>query len=161
MFCLDFGCAFVVHHLLASRLSDRTQCAPAFTFGSGALAGGVAAVVLYPFDIVRMTTVAAGTSHFAASTIPFMSVYLGVYFLQPRVERRAKPLQHKAGWALAATSAAAAVELPFDRAKIAMAGSLRSAAAASALRVPLGAALLLAYDQILSGSSERRASDAG
>ena len=126
MFCLDFACAFAVHGLLASRFSDRTQCEPAFAFGSGALAGGVAAVLLYPFDVVRMSTVARGTSHFALSTIPFMSVYLGVYFSQPRLERRAKPLRVKAGWALASTAAAAAAELPFDRAKIAMAGdSLR------------------------------------
>ena len=156
MFCLDYACAFFVHNLLASRFCDDTQCHPVFSFGSGALAGGAAAVALYPFDIVRQSTVAAGTSHFAFSSIPFMGVYLGIYFAQPLHERRAKPFATKAGWALAATSAATAVELPFDRAKIQIVGGLPRAAAASALRVPLGAALLLAYDQILSTTSERR-----
>merc|ERR1740117_689861 len=95
-----------------------------------------------------MTTVPTGTSHFAASTVPFMSVYLGVYFAaRPHHDGS---LRSNAGCALASTAAAAAVELPFDRAKIAITGSVRSAALTSALRVPLGAAPLLAYDQVLS-----------
>tara|TARA_B110001452_G_scaffold262573_1_gene262776 strand:- start:682 stop:1182 length:501 start_codon:yes stop_codon:yes gene_type:complete len=157
MFCLDYAVAFVAHYWLASRRSEWLQSHPAFTFSSGAVAGGVAAVVLYPFDIVRMTTVPAGTSHFAFSTMPFMSVYLGLYFLQPREERLRKSLGAKAGWALASTATAAVAELPFDKAKVSISGgSVRSAALATALRVPLGAALLLAYDQILSSAGVGR-----
>mmetsp|Transcript_1590 Transcript_1590/g.3373 ORF Transcript_1590/g.3373 Transcript_1590/m.3373 type:complete len:159 (-) Transcript_1590:171-647(-) len=155
MFCLDYACAFFVHYALASPWSEATQAHPAFTFGSGAVAGAAAAIALYPFDIVRQTTVAPGSSHFAFSTIPFMSAYLGIYFMQPYSERQAKPFKTKVGWALGATSVAAAVELPFDSAKISISGTLRSAALATALRVPLGSALLLAYDQILSSANKR------
>ena len=161
MFCLDYACAFFVHSILASRFDDGTQCHPVFAFASGGFAGGVAAIALWPFDVVRQTTVAPGTSHFAFSSIPFMSVYLGIYFLQHREDRCAKPIGEKAQIAVVATSAAAAAELPFDRAKIAIAGNLRSAALASALRVPLGAGLLLAYDQILSSRSLRRRAPSG
>ena len=157
MFCLDFAAAFVVHYNLASRVSESTQSNCMFTFSSGALAGGLSAIVLYPFDFVRMSTVAPGTSHFAFGTVPFMSIYLGCYFLQPITDRQNKPLANKVCWAMAATSLAAVVETPFDRAKISMVGgSLRTAAVASALRVPLGSALLLAYDQILSAAPSNR-----
>ena len=157
MFCLDYAAAFFVHYAMASRCSESTQSHPLFAFTSGGLSGATAAIALYPFDIVRMTTIAPGASHFAFSTIPFMSAYLGLYFLQPLSERRKKPLKTKVGWALGATSVAAAVEFPFDRAKHSIAGSLRSAAAANALRIPLGSALLLAYDQILSSSQPSKA----
>ena len=73
-------------------------------------------------DIVRMSTTPAGASHFAFGTAPFMSAYLGLYFLQPLKDRQSKPLSQKAGWAVAATASAVAVELPFDKAKINMAG---------------------------------------
>ena len=54
---------------------------------------------------------------------------------------------------MASTATAAVAELPFDKAKVSISGgSVRSAAVATALRVPLGAALLLAYDQILSSA---------
>lgn len=158
MFCLDYAVAFCAHYAIASNVSESTQCHPLFTFPVGAAAGGIAAVLLYPFDIVRQSTVAPGQSHFAFSTVPFMAAYIGIYFLQPRWERDAKPLGERALWAVGATAAAAAAELPFDRSKIAITGgNLRSAAVANGLRVPLGAALLLAYDQILSSTSRRRA----
>jgi hypothetical protein len=115
MFCLDFAAAFIIHYQLAARFDPSTQSNPLFTFTSGALSGAAAAVALYPFDIVRQMTVAPGTSHFAFSTIPFMTAYLGIYMLQPQGERQQKPFKHKLAWALASTTAAAAVELPFDR----------------------------------------------
>ena len=95
MFCLDYAISFVAHYALASRCGDDTASNPLFTFTSGAVAGRIAAIVLYPFAIVRMTTVPAGTSHFAMSTVPFMSVYLGFYFTPPPHERRDKPLSAK------------------------------------------------------------------
>ena len=158
MFCLDYAVAFFAHCSVASNFSESTQSHPLFTFPAGALAGGIAAVALYPFDIVRQVAVSPGHSSFAFSTIPFMTAYLGMYFLQPHSERRRKPLQEKTLWALGSTSVAAAVELPFDRAKINITGgTLRSAAVANGLRVPLGAALLLAYDQVLSAASSQKA----
>ena len=42
-----------------------------------------------------------------------------------------------------------------------MAGGARRAALTSGLRVPLGAALLLAYDQIVTSGSKRRAMQMG
>ena len=107
-----------------------------------------------------MSTTPVGTSHFAFGTAPFMSVYLGLYFLQPLTDRQSKPLSHKVGWAVASTASAVAVELPFDKAKISMAGGVRRAALTSGLRIPLGAALLLAYDQIVTSGSKRRAAHA-
>ena len=158
MFCLDYAAALVAHFALSSQVSEDAQAHPLFTFPAGAIAGGFAAVALYPFDIVRQSTVAPGQSHFAFSTIPFMTCYLGIYFLQPRRERVAKPLQERTLWALGSCSAAAAAELPFDKAKIAMTGgTLRSAAIANGLRVPLGSAILLAYDQIVSTATSREA----
>jgi hypothetical protein len=145
MFCLDFAAAFIVHYQLASRFDLSTQSNPLFTFSSGALSGFTAAVALYPFDIVRQMTVAPGTSHFAFSTIPFMTAYLGIYMLQPQVERQQKPFKNKLAWAFASTSVAAAVEFPFDKAKHSMAGSLRAAALANAFRIPLGSLMLIAY----------------
>jgi hypothetical protein len=145
MFCLDFAAAFIVHFQLASRFDLSTQSHPLFTFSSGCLSGFTAAVALYPFDIVRQMTVAPGTSHFAFSTIPFMTAYLGIYMLQPQVERQQKPFKNKLAWAFASTSVAAAVEFPFDKAKHSMAGSLRAAALANAFRIPLGSLMLIAY----------------
>ena len=160
MFCLDFAAAFIVHYQLASRFDISTQSSPLFTFTSGFLSGAASAVALYPVDIVRQMTVAPGTSHFAFSTIPFMTAYLGIYLLQPQKERQQKPFKDKLGWALASTTVAAAVEFPFDRAKHNMAGSFRTAALTNALRIPLGSLMLIAYDQMLSAGNDRRVAKA-
>lgn len=143
MFCLDLAAAFIIHYQLASRVDVSTQSKPVFAFTSAALSGAAAAVALYPFDVVRQMSVAPGTSHFAFSTIPFMTAYLGIYLLQPHDERRQKPLKDKLAWSLAATTVAAAVEFPFDKAKHNMAGGFRAAALANALRIPLGSLMLI------------------
>ena len=44
---------------------------------------------------------------------------------------------------------AAAVELPFDRAKMAIAGNMRNAIGTTALRIPLASLLLVSYDHVL------------
>ena len=161
MFCLDYVLAFTSHYAFCAVAVDERGLAlpasvlshPLFTAPSGFLSGIVAAVLLWPVDVVRMHSVPAGTSHFAFSTIPFMTAYLGIYFgCQGGADaRRRTPLAVKLGYATAATATAAFVELPFDKAKIAMSGgTLRRAAIANGLRVPLGAGLLVAYDQIYS-----------
>jgi hypothetical protein len=160
MFCLDFAAAFIIHYQLASRVDVSTQSKPVFAFTSAALSGAAAAVALYPFDVVRQMSVAPGTSHFAFSTIPFMTAYLGIYLLQPHDERRQKPFKGKLAWSLAATTVAAAVEFPFDKAKHNMVGGFRAAALANALRIPLGSLMLIAYDQILSAGNHRRGPNA-
>ena len=160
MLCLDYGVAFFAHYHLSRFISDdlpnddvggaeTRNPHPLLMFSSGALSGVFAAVVLYPIDLVRQSTVPKGHSHFSYSTIPFMTIYLGFYFSQPG-NRRDKSLSEKLTWAVPATTAAALAELPFDKAKIAMIGSLRTAGAAALIRVPLGTALLLIYDHILS-----------
>jgi hypothetical protein len=148
-------------------------------FIAGGISGLAAAVALYPFDFVRMTTTKGG-SHFAASTIPYMSMYIGenqtslaepsaktasyqmpgVYFLNPgranEIESdEPQPFSSKVAWALGAASCASAIEFPFDRSKHQMLGSMRNAAFAAALRVPLGALLLIGYDQIHARGMER------
>ena len=159
MFCLDYVLAFASHYALCALAVDERGLAlpsallshPLFTAPSGFAAGAAAAVLLWPIDVVRMHSVPAGTSHFAFSTIPFMTVYLGVYFgcQGSAAMRRRTPLASKLGYATVATATAALAELPFDQAKIAMSGgTLRRAALANGLRVPLGAGLLVAYDQI-------------
>ena len=121
---------------------------PGVTFSVGAVSGACTACCLYPFDIVRMASVSAGRSHFAWSTIPFTSFFLGIYFWRRDVNRG---FSHRFGWALASTGIASAAELPFDYAKLRLMGGIKSAAMASALRVPLGSFMLVAYDHMLNG----------
>jgi len=77
-----------------------------------------------------------------------MSCFLGMYFWQRKADG---DLRHRLGWAVTSTTIASVVEFPFDHAKHKMLGSLRSAALTSAIRIPLGAFLLLVYDQVLTG----------
>ena len=161
MFCLDYALAFFSHSLLSRFFLDpgSPSCSSKtlIHFPLGAMSGLTAAVCLYPFDIVRMTTVGKGASHFAFSTIPFMSMYLGVYFIRDSETRMKEPFMNKICWATAATGLAAVVELPFDTAKINInGGNLKSAAMTSGMRIPLGALLLIAYDQVVTGIDRRR-----
>jgi hypothetical protein len=139
-------------HCNDSNAGQRTRIIlsekPYYAFGLGAVAGSAAAVGLYPFDIVRAMSVAKNQSSFAFSTIPFMTVYLGLYFSRDRLAGESPST--KFSNALLASCAAALCELPFDHAKVNISGGSRwTAAAATALRVPLAAALLVAYDRIL------------
>ncbi|KAG8462948.1 hypothetical protein KFE25_001721 [Diacronema lutheri] len=166
MFCLDFavsffahrGVCFCSHSLFGFPATDGLACnlPLPFALASGAASGAIAAVALYPFDLVRMYTVGPGQSHFAKGTIPFMAVYLGVWSAHknaPGEERR--PLGARFRLALGSTALATLAELPFDLSKHNISGGLRSAAMVSVLRVPLGALLLLCYDEIASGSAGR------
>lgn len=153
IFCLDFAFAFALH-ALGVRAADRRL---AFTeqgrhigwiFGSSAAAGLGSATLLYPFDIVRQTTVPSGARYgsFAVSTIPYMAVYMGCYFAL-RDERA--PIARKLAIAAGASTLAAAAELPFDRAKLAISGSARMALLTTGLRIPLASLLLVSYDHVL------------
>ena len=61
MFCLDYALAFFFHSLLSRFFLDPGSPSSSSTtlihFPLGAISGIAAAVCLYPFDIVRMTTV--------------------------------------------------------------------------------------------------------
>ena len=167
MFCLDYALAFVSHSILCKFLISSTSSTSSSAssnnnntlihFPLGAIAGTTAAIALYPFDIVRMTTVGKGVSHFAFSTIPFMSVYLGMYFIRDVETRKNESFVNKMFWATTATGFAAAAELPFDKAKQNISGGkMKTAAVTTAMRVPLGALLLIAYDQILTNTSSKK-----
>jgi len=164
MFCLDYALSFALYSALHSwavrrkwpGVEDPRRPQLAFSAAAGGFAGLGSALLLYPFDFVRQTSVAKGTSSFALSSIPFTAVYLGVYFSARDPDSAAS----RAGWALAATAGAAAAELPFDHAKLAIAGSGGRAAAMAAARVPLGALLLFAFDGLVSGQPRKQSSGA-
>ena len=151
IFCLDFAFAFVLHAFGVRMLARQDAfCAgtkqPGLIFASSAVSGVGSAILLYPFDLVRQMTVPSAHSSFAASTIPYMCVYMGCYFSIR--DERASNLQ-KLGIATGSSSLAAAVELPFDRAKMANAGNMRNAIGTTALRIPLASLLLVSYDHVL------------
>lgn len=145
----------VAHVIPLPLVPKRRKSNPlvAFTLGSGA--GLSAAVLLYPFDFVRMATVGPGQSHFAYSTIPYMGVYLGIWHAGKPWLREGS-FRDRVGLAALATASASAVELPLDRAKVTAAGGLRAAGITALLRVPLGSLLLIAYDTIATGLERRR-----
>lgn len=171
MFCLDFAIAFVAHYQIHKHfpgVAERESDEAIKQFSTGALAGLVAALALYPFDILRQSVVEKGKTSFAYSTIPFMSVYLGMNSMLVQANRRqqgdlcssngnASTLASRYTMALISTAAATIVQIPFDKAKLSMAGgNMGYAMAMSALRVPLGAALLVAYNEIHAKNLSRR-----
>jgi hypothetical protein len=165
MFCLDFAASFFAHRFFVFATHSAAgypradglgaNLALPYALVSGAVAGTVAAVALYPFDLVRQFTVQPGQSSFAKGTIPFMAVYLGVWsHWKNRTEADGSEARRTGAsrfrLALGATAAATVAELPFDLSKHNISGGLRSALMVSLLRVPLGSLLLLAYDEIAS-----------
>ena len=163
MFCLDFAFAFFVHaacikwskseeHLLQSFKSSKFL----YTFGFGSVAGVGSAVALYPFDIVRMTVLEKGNNHFAFSTIPYMTFYLGTYFA---LRKRSDTFSTKFAYATGASLGAAVVEFPFDKAKLSIAQTKNMALLTTGMRIPLAALLLVSYDQILLSKFVRMGGD--
>ena len=173
MFCLDFAFAFFIHGIIVKYthnehrfLTNLKQSPPpssfpstsvgpriAWTYGLGGLSGLGAAIALYPFDIVRMSVIEKGKSHFAFSSIPYMSVYLGTYFI---IRDEKWTFLEKFGFANVAAGLGAVAELPFDQAKVAISGSTRMAVITTGMRIPLAALLLVSYDQILVGKIVRK-----
>lgn len=128
---------------------------------------------LYPFDVVRQLTVPPGTSSFALSNIPFFAVLFSAHFSLRTImldrndtvnvdgdvgggrSRRPAPAldTRKVGQAALATALACLAEAPFDKAKREITGSSwRRLAQLTALRIPLGTCLLLAYDTIYTAT---------
>lgn len=119
MFCADYLLAFV-SHFIVSKCYHQSFSAPSSDVGlltfhcsTGLLSGVFASLALYPFDAVRMTTVPKGSSHFAWSSIPFNTAYLGIYFYK----RDKNDLNSKFVWSVISTTTGAIVEFPFDSAK--------------------------------------------
>ena len=154
MFCADYIASFVHHGLIqllvhegildGERLRRALGSSAAFHPACGAAAGVLAAASVYPFDFVRRGVIAGGaTFAHSLSVVPYSAAFFGVYF----AARDATSLRSQCGWAVAATAAAAAVEVPFDRAKMSLMGSRRTMLFVSALYVPFGALMLVMYDK--------------
>mmetsp|Transcript_11778 Transcript_11778/g.31693 ORF Transcript_11778/g.31693 Transcript_11778/m.31693 type:complete len:182 (+) Transcript_11778:88-633(+) len=180
MFCLDYAVAFATHYALlrahreySLRTAEdeegcdadavkRISILPSSFAGNsalGALAGTATAAALYPIDYVRMATVKNGCSRFALGVVPYMACYFGVFFTWGSATDScdANCWRRKIAVATASTLAGTAAELPFDLSKHSMSGSVRLAGLTAALRIPLGAMLLLAYDHILTHPHSRLA----
>ena len=153
MFCADYIASFVHHGFLQLLVSrgyvdgDRLRrvLPPAALHPAcGACAGFLAACSVYPFDFVRRGIIAGGASFaHSLSVVPYSAAFFGLYF----AGRDPSSLRSQCGCALAASAAAAAVEVPFDRAKMALMGSRRTMLFVSALYVPFGALMLVMYDK--------------
>ncbi|KAI8844087.1 hypothetical protein BJ741DRAFT_660149 [Chytriomyces cf. hyalinus JEL632] len=157
MFCLDFLTTFAFHYIIKRVNETHTRIdteSALFHYTSASASGLLSALILYPFDLVRIATVPTNQTTFAYSTIPFSTVYLGLYFSN----RDATSVESRFQWALTSSLLGVCVELPFDKAKW---GMFRNARAGSALlttglRVPLAMALLLVYDEFGIGLKRRR-----
>ncbi len=163
MFCADYIAAFVFHAGLTFGISENILQIKSYTpkdtttleliskhsFVFGAISGLLGGLSVYPFDFVRQGVLAASKSKlkliYNLSTVPYASVYFGLYFSQ----RNPQSLTSQTGWASASAFLAAVAELPFDKAKKAMMGSTRTVLFANALYVPFGAMMLIMYDKAL------------
>lgn len=163
MFCLDFALSFAFFGYASSESKKRGYDpwrAP-YPFALGTLSGLFAATALYPFDLVRQIALDDGKTprsalergaarvvttkpQFAASSIPFSCLYFGLYFSGAGGD--APPLHERVARALGASGVALSAELPFDKAKIAIAGGPRNAALFSLLRWPFYSLLLVAFE---------------
>ena len=151
MFCLDFAFAFALHAIATRALKKQEYFLSdgrnvGWIFCSSVASGFGSACLLYPFDIVRQTVVPGSHTSFAFSTVPYMGVYMGLYFTLR--DEKASNLQ-KLALAAGSSTAAAAAELPFDKAKLAISGSTRMAMITTGLRIPLASLLLVSYDHML------------
>ena len=154
MFCLDYGISFATF-LLLTRYKPlyKYHNSPFFLFPCAALSGSVSAMVIYPFDIIRQATVPKGKSTFAFSTIPFTSIYLGLYMWQ----RDPSSLVSQCKWAIISTCIANVVEFPLDSSKLSISGgNMYRAITISALKIPMSSFLLVAFDFVLNGKSKMK-----
>ena len=155
MFCADYALSFFFY--FSSNLAVRRSgvCDEKFLSTQpmplvlGAASGALAALALWPVDFVRMSAAqSSAMKPLAISIVPFSTLYFGCYV---RPGGAAEPLPDRAARAIVASGAALTAELPFDRAKMQLAGGLRNAALLSFLRWPLSAALLVAFETFAAG----------
>lgn len=85
--------------------------------------------MLYPFDVVRQIATSTGssvqpsTSSFGYGTVPFMTLYIGVYFTaieRAKAQQQRISLYDRVFFAGGATALAAAAEFPLDKGNLAM-----------------------------------------
>ena len=87
MFCADYISAYVYHSalkvfLLQQQNDDATKFWQNRPFLSGALAGVMGSITVYPFDFVRKGVVVGEKVNFyhRFSSVPYATVYFGLYF---------------------------------------------------------------------------------
>ena len=87
MFCADYISAYVFHSalkvfLLHQQNEDITKFWQNRPFFSGALAGVMGSITVYPFDFVRKGVVVGEKVNFyhRFSSVPYATVYFGLYF---------------------------------------------------------------------------------
>ena len=85
------------------------------------------------------------------STVPYATVFFGLYFHQ----RNPEDMKSQIFWALISASLASLSEIPFDQAKRDMMGSARTVAMANFLFVPFGSLILLLYDKAISNQKSK------
>lgn len=109
----------------------------------GALSGFLGAVTVYPMDFVRHEIIKSKSIVHNMSTVPYATVFFGVYFSM----RDKNSLKSQVGWATLSAALAVLAEAPFDKAKGAMMGSSRTLILANSMYVPFGALILVMYDK--------------
>ena len=169
MFCADYVASFVVHaaivlgmNELDALYSDRSDLGTGIgwrTIGlwkedgvslspiaTGAFAGFAGAAAVFPFDFVRKSLVPGKSVYISSlSTVPYASVYFGVYFSNRDPRRK----RSQCVWAAAAATAAMLCEMPFDKAKRSMFSSRAMHVGTNLLYVPFAAMMLLMYDEAI------------
>ena len=147
MFCADYIAAFIFHggvnfHLW--KIQDETlRDQWYFPFAHGAFSGLLGAICVYPMDFVRHEVIQSKNIIHNMSTVPYATVFFGLYFSQ----RDKASLSSQVLWATASAGLAVLAEFPFDKAKKTMMGSSRTLILANSLYVPFGAMILVMYDK--------------
>jgi hypothetical protein len=124
----------------------------------GAVAGACGTAAVFPLDFVRASLAAPSLStaqRFARSlsTVPYSSVYFGLYFAQ----RDPHELESQLTWGVGSAVCASLAETPFDHAKRSLfGGNRRVLIGANMLYVPFAALLLIGYDRAMMGYLQRR-----
>ena len=150
MFCADYIAAFLFHGGINYQLWKNGNEKAAwcrsqwhFPFLHGALSGFLGAVTVYPMDFVRHEIIKSKSIVHNMSTVPYATVFFGVYFSM----RDKNSLKSQVCWATISAALAVLAEAPFDKAKGKMMGSPRTLILANAMYVPFGALILVMYDK--------------
>lgn len=157
MFCADYICSFVFHFGINYGLfqlkdvkiitKETVTTVTNQSYLIGACSGLLGALTIHKFDFVRQGAITSNKFSIihSLSTVPYATVFFGLYFHQ----RNPESLKSQCSWALASAGLASLAEIPFDKAKLDMLGSTRTVIFANSLFVPFGALLLVMYDKAL------------
>ena len=134
MFCADYICSFVFHfginyglfHLKDVKIITKETVTTVTnqSYLIGACSGLLGALTIHKFDFVRQGAITSNKFSIihSLSTVPYATVFFGLYFHQ----RNPESLKSQCSWALASAGLASLAEIPFDKAKLDMLGSTRT-----------------------------------